>query len=214
MSMRFFLATGNRHKLEEVVAILSTVSPEIRVECADAVGGMPPVEEGAASFVDNARLKARALAQRVPEGAAVIADDSGLCVDFLDGEPGVCSSRYAGAGASDEANIRLLLERLEGVPLEKRTAHFRCVIVLLEPGGRERVFDGRCHGRIAAKPSGRGGFGYDPIFVPSDHDVSFAQLPAARKNCISHRAAALRKLAEWLAIFGRSVSSDRDLGSH
>jgi XTP/dITP diphosphohydrolase len=202
MSMRFFLATGNRHKLEEVVAILSTVRPDIRVEGAEAMGGMPAVDENGASFLDNARIKARALEQRVPEGGSVLADDSGLCVDFLGGEPGVYSSRYAGLGASDEANIRLLLDRLKGVPAEQRTAHFRCVIVLLEPGGRERVFDGRCHGRISVEQSGHGGFGYDPVFVPSGHDISFAQLPVVEKNRMSHRAIALRELAAWLATSG------------
>jgi len=110
----------------------------------------------------------------------------------------VFSSRFAGSEASDEANIRLLLDRLEDVPLEERSAHFRCVIVLLEPDGREKVFDGRCPGRISLGTSGKGGFGYDPIFVPSGYEVSFAELPAAEKNRISHRAAALRLLADWI----------------
>ena len=205
MSMRFFLATGNRHKLEEVVAILSAVRPDIRIEGAEAMGGMPTVDENGASFLDNARIKARALEQRVPEGGSVLADDSGLCVDFLGGAPGVYSSRYSGLEASDEANTRLLLDRLKDVPAEQRTAHFRCVIVLLEPGGEERVFDGRCHGRISVEPSGKGGFGYDPVFVPSGHEISFAQLPVVEKNRISHRAIALRKLAAWLATSGKEA---------
>jgi len=198
MSMKFFLATGNRHKLEEVGAILLAVRPDIRVEGADALGGMPTVDENGASFLENARIKARALEHRAPEGGSVLADDSGLCVDFLGGEPGGYSSRYAGVGASDEANTRLLLDRLRVVPIEQRTAHFRCVIVLLEPGGGEKVFDGRCHGRIAVEPSGKGGFGYDPVFVPSGYDISFAQLPASEKNRISHRAVALNRLADWI----------------
>jgi len=198
--MKFYLATGNRHKLEESLAILSAANPDIRVEGADSVGGMPDVEENAVNFVENARTKARALKRRVPDGAAVFADDSGLCVDFLDGDPGVFSSRYAGTGASDEANIRLLLNRLSGVPLAERTAHFRCVVVLLESGGGEKVFDGRCPGRIAIEATGRGGFGYDPIFLPSDFDVTFAELPAAEKNRVSHRACALRLLANWLTL--------------
>jgi XTP/dITP diphosphohydrolase len=198
MSMRFYLATGNPHKLEEFEAILSTVGPDIEVEGADAVGGLPPVEENAGCFVGNARIKARALKSRVPTGGTVLADDSGLCVDFLDGAPGVYSSRFAGRGASDEANIRLLLDRLEGVPPEERIAHFRCVIVLLEPDGGERVFDGRCHGRISVGASGKGGFGYDPVFIPSGYEMSFAELPAVEKNRISHRAAALSLLAEWI----------------
>jgi XTP/dITP diphosphohydrolase len=198
MSMRYYLATGNPHKLEEFEAILSAVRPGLRVEGADAVGGMPPVEEDADSFLGNAQIKARALKLRVPEGGTVLADDSGLCVDFLDGAPGVYSSRFAGVEASDEANIRLLLDRLEGVPPEERIAHFRCVIVLLEPDGGERVFDGRCHGQISVGTSGKGGFGYDPVFVPSGYEVSFAQLPGAEKNRISHRAVALRLLADWI----------------
>jgi len=199
MSMNFYLATGNPHKLEEFVAIFSSVRPAVRVRGADSVGGMPPVVEDGFDFVDNARIKACALRRLVPAGAAVIADDSGLCVDFLDGQPGVRSSRFAGKEASDEANTRLLLDRLEGVPPGKRSAHFRCVLVVLEPGGGERVFDGRCSGRIAAEPSGRGGFGYDPVFVPSGYSISFAELSADEKNRISHRGAALRLLAEWLS---------------
>lgn len=198
MSMRYYLATGNPHKLEEFEAILSAVRQDIMVEGADAAGGMPPVEENADSFVGNAWIKARALNLRVPEGGAVLADDSGLCVEFLEGAPGVYSSRFAGAEATDEANNRLLLDLLEGVPPEERIAHFRCVIVLLEPDGREKVFDGRCHGRISVGASGKGGFGYDPVFVPSGYEVSFAELPAAEKNRISHRAVALRLLADWI----------------
>ena len=198
MLMRYYLATGNPHKLEEFEAILSTVSPDITVEGADAVGGLPPVEENADSFVGNARIKARALKPRIPEGGTILADDSGLCVDFLDGAPGVYSSRFAGAEVSDEANIRLLLDRLEDVPLEERSAHFRCVIVLLEPDGRERVFDGRCQGRISVVASGIGGFGYDPVFVPSGYEVSFAELPVSEKNRISHRAVALNQLVDWI----------------
>ena len=196
--MKFFLATGNSHKLEECVAILSAAGPDIQVEGADSVGGMPLVDENAVSFVENARTKARALERLVPDGGSIFADDSGLCVNFLDGEPGVYSSRYAGTGASDEANIRLLLNRLRDVPIGERMAHFRCVIVLLESEGRERVFDGRCHGQIAVEATGRFGFGYDPIFVPSGYDVTMAELTTAEKNRISHRAAALRSMADWL----------------
>lgn len=198
MSMKLYLATGNRHKAEEVSAILAGAGCPVRVFGAEAIGGMPEVEEDTGSFEGNARKKARALAGQAPAGAWVLADDSGLCVDDLGGAPGVISSRYAGPDATDEANTHLLLDRLAGTASEGRRAHFKCVLVLTGPDGFERVFEGRCHGRIAMEPSGEGGFGYDPVFVPDGHTVSFAALENAVKNSISHRAVALRGLVDWL----------------
>ncbi|MEZ5278563.1 MAG: RdgB/HAM1 family non-canonical purine NTP pyrophosphatase [Opitutaceae bacterium] len=196
--MKLFLASGNRHKLGEVAAILRDAGLTVDLNGADAIGGMPDVDEDAGSFAGNARKKARALADRVPAGSWVLADDSGLCVDFLKGAPGVISSRFAGPDASDCDNTRLLLERLSGIPEAERSAHFRCVLILLGPDGEEALFDGRCHGRIAAEPSGYGGFGYDPVFVPDGHSVSFAELDADAKNRISHRAVALAQMVDWL----------------
>lgn len=196
--MRLYLATGNRHKLTEVSAILAASAPGIEVLGADTVGGMPHVEENAGDFRGNALIKAKALRNRVPADGMVLADDSGLCVDCLGGDPGVRSSRFAGENATDEENTALLLERMKQVPLDKRSAHFRCVIVLIEPDGTEHAFDERCGGRINLDPSGHGGFGYDPVFQPDGHGESFAVLSKDVKNGISHRSVALKQLAEWM----------------
>lgn len=196
--MKLYLATGNPHKLTEVRAILSGALTDIEVIGADSVGGMPEVDESAEDFRGNALIKARALRKQVPEGAMVVADDSGLCVDCLDGAPGVRSSRYAGEGATDTTNTDLLLERMSGIPLEQRSAHFRCVIVLIEPDGSEHAFDGRCAGRINLDRSGDGGFGYDPVFQPDGYKSSFAVLPEDEKNRISHRSTALKQMGEWM----------------
>lgn len=196
--MKLYLATGNRHKLTEVRAILSGSLTGIEVIGADAVGGMPEVDENAGDFCGNARIKARALKTLVPQGAMVLADDSGLCVDALDGAPGVRSSRFAGESATDAMNTALLLKRMAGIPLDQRSAHFRCVIVLIEPDGSEHAFDGRCAGRINLARSGDGGFGYDPVFQPDGYEMSFAVLPEKEKNRISHRSAALKQMAAWM----------------
>jgi len=196
--MKLYLATGNRHKLTEVVAILTEVEPSIEIVGADAVGGMPEVDENAEDFAGNARLKARALKSMVPSGAYVLADDSGLCVGRLDGDPGVRSSRYAGAKATDDENTARLLEALRDVAPADRGAHFRCVMVLIEPDGSEHVFTGRCDGRINAGRSGVGGFGYDPVFRADGCAVSFAALSEEEKNRISHRSDALLRLADWM----------------
>ncbi len=196
--MKLYFATGNRHKLIEVVAILTAVESSIEIVGADAVGGMPEVEENAEDFAGNARLKARALKSMVPSGAYVLADDSGLCVDRLDGAPGVRSSRYAGAKATDDENTARLLEALRDVAPADRAAHFKCVMVLIAPDGSEHVFAGRCDGRINTGRSGVGGFGYDPVFQADGYTVSFAALTEEEKNRISHRSDALVRLADWV----------------
>lgn len=183
-------ATHNANKLREFRQIL----PGWRID-----GDSPDVEETEETFAGNALLKARACARRHP-GAWIAADDSGLSVDALGGAPGVHSARYAGRDGDTPANNALLLANLAGV--EDRSAHFTCAIAVVSPSGEERVFEGRCHGRIAEAPSGGGGFGYDPLFVPDGRDVSFASLSADEKNAISHRGKALAKMAEWLAKAG------------
>lgn len=196
--MKLFLATGNRHKLAEVGAILAACGWTGEWGDASEVGGMPPVEEDANTFAGNARKKARALAARLPDGAWALADDSGLCVDALDGAPGVRSARFAGAGAGDAANTRKLLDLLTHVPVGRRTAAFHCSLAVASSSKNViAVFDGRCPGRIIDAPCGSGGFGYDPVFVPDGHDQTFAELPAEVKNRISHRARALARFVEW-----------------
>ena len=181
---RLVAATNNPNKLREIREIL----PEWEIE-----GDSPEVEETEPDFRGNALLKARACAVRHP-GAWILADDSGLCVDALDGAPGVMSARYAGADGDTAANNALLLKNLAGV--ENRSAHFVCAIALIAPDGSERVFEGQCDGSIAESPSGAGGFGYDPLFIPDAFPgKSFAELQPAEKNAVSHRGRALAKLA-------------------
>lgn len=184
---RLVAATHNGNKLREFREIL----PGWEIE-----GDSPDVEETEPTFSGNALLKARACARRHP-GDWVVADDSGLSVDALDGAPGVLSARYAGEDGNTPANNALLLKNLAGVG--NRAAHFTCAIAAISPTGEETIFEGRCEGVIAEAPSGAGGFGYDPLFIPEGFGKSFAELSAQEKNAISHRGRALRKLAGCLA---------------
>ena len=176
------VATHNKNKLREIGQIL----PGWEISGEDA-----GVEETGATFAENALIKARAVAARHP-GAWVLADDSGLVVDALGGAPGVRSARYAGRDGDTPANNALLLKNLADVA--DRRAHFACAIALIAPDGTVRHFEGRCDGHIAESPSGAGGFGYDPLFIPDGHDRSFAELAPAEKNAISHRGRALAAL--------------------
>jgi XTP/dITP diphosphohydrolase len=215
------IATRNGHKAQEIRAILGDI---FRTLTLNDYPEAPAVVEDAATFVGNATKKAVELArwlENVPGSeflipgsrAFVLADDSGLEVDALEGAPGVHSARFAAledkraAGAPgnspDAANNARLLRLLQDVPMEKRTARFRCVLALVEtnrqePIGNPLLFEGACEGRIRFAPSGKGGFGYDPLFVPAGHEQSFAELGEEVKNKISHRAKALAKLAEEL----------------
>lgn len=192
------LASGNPHKAAELQALAQAAGLEVRIVSAADRGGMPAVEENAGTFLGNARLKARALASQLGEGVWVLADDSGLCVDALGGAPGVESAYYAGPAGDSAANRERLVRELRGVPEGKRSAYFICQFVLLGPGGREETFLGRCDGRLREKPAGEGGFGYDPLFVPAGETLTFAEMPAERKNALSHRGRAWAQLAEWL----------------
>lgn len=198
--MKLFLATANPHKVGELVVMLGAAGIGAEVLPPAAVGGMPPVEEDAPTFEGNARKKALALAAKLPAGDDVwaVADDSGLCVDALDGAPGVISARFAGEGAGDAANNAKLLALLREVPPARRGAAFRSCIVAAAPDGRTVAFEGRCPGRVIAAPRGTGGFGYDPLFVPEGFEQTFAELSGEVKNRISHRARALAGLIAWL----------------
>ena len=190
--MNLLIATRNRHKLEEIRAILKV--PGLKLVGADEVPGLPEVEEDAPSFEGNAIKKARTLA--LASGCWTLADDSGLEVDALDGAPGVISARYAGPEASTPANNARLLKELTGVT--DRRARFRCVLALCAPDGRAWTVEGRCEGRMLEAPRGANGFGYDPLFVPEGHEQTFAELPASVKNGMSHRGQALqRAVAAW-----------------
>lgn len=192
-----FFATGNSHKVAEVQALADDSKLALRLRSAKEAGGMPAVIEDTGTFLGNARKKARALHAQLAGNSWVLSDDSGLCVDALGGEPGVESAHYAGPGATSAANLAKLLGKLQGTPREARTAHFICVLFVIEPGGREHNFIGRCDGRLLECERGRGGFGYDPIFVPAQSHLTFAELGDAVKNGISHRALAWAKFVEW-----------------
>ena len=157
---------------------------------------IPEIMEEGESFFENALKKARTVSEWT--GETTIADDSGLEVDALKGAPGIYSARYAGAGATDEANIVKLLKDLNGISAQERTGAFRCVLVLYHPGGHFQSFEGQWQGRIAEEPVGNGGFGYDPVFMVPDLSKTAAQLPPDLKNALSHRAQAFRKLKTFL----------------
>jgi XTP/dITP diphosphohydrolase len=196
--MKFYLASGNAHKAREFQALADASALPVEIISAVAIGGMPPVAEDTGSFAGNARKKARTLKERLPAGSWALADDSGLCVDALDGAPGVESAYYAGPRASGAENLAKLVTVVRDVPEDKRAAHFVCVLVLVEPDGEEHTFEGRCDGKLRREPAGTGGFGYDPLFVPEGFDRAFAELDGEVKNRLSHRGRAWAKLTAWL----------------
>lgn len=192
-----YLASGNAHKVRELQALADGANLPLAIHSARDVGGMPPVVEDSGTFEGNARKKAMALRPLVPAGAWVLADDSGICVDALAGGPGVESAYFAGPAGDDGANLRKLIEVMRDVPEQARGAHYVCVLVLLGPADGEQVFTGRCLGRLRREPTGAGGFGYDPLFVPDGQQESFGLLSAETKQALSHRAQAWQALADW-----------------
>lgn len=196
--MKLYLASGNAHKVRELQALAVETSPGVVIESARAVGGMPVVVEDTGSFAGNARKKARALHDLLPPDGWALADDSGICVDALDGAPGVDSAYFAGPQGDDGANLQKLVRAMCGIPADKRGAHYVCVLVLISPGGEEFLFRGECHGRLLDEPVGSGGFGYDPLFVPDGFDRTFGLLSEKIKQANSHRARAWQAVAEWL----------------
>lgn len=187
------LATRNAHKTREFREILG---PGFALEDLRAFPDWPEVEETGATFEENAILKALAASRRV--AGLVVSDDSGLEVAALRGAPGVRSARYAGKEASDEMNVRKLLDALRDCGSEERRAQFKCVIALAQDGSVVRTFVGTITGVIVDAPRGAGGFGYDPIFRPDGYAATFAELSAAEKNQISHRARAIARLRDYL----------------
>lgn len=186
----FVIATNNPKKLKELDRILNPLG--ICAKSAKEMGvDLSDIEETGMTFEENARLKAREAFKRT--GFPCIADDSGLCVDALNGEPGVYSARYSGENATDESNIEKLLLNLKDVPDCKRTAHFHCVICCILKDGSEIIADGRCDGTIAHYKIGNEGFGYDPVFLTAK-GVSYGELSDEEKDKISHRGNAVRKL--------------------
>lgn len=193
--MDFLLATKNKHKIAEMARILAPL--DIRVVGETACGvTLPEVEETGSTFAENALLKARSAC--AVSGLPSIADDSGLCVDGLDGAPGVLSARFAGEGHNDRENIDKLLDLLSDVPVgdPRRNAHFACAVCCCFPDGTTVTTEGRCDGVIATERHGDNGFGYDPVFLYGE--MSFAQMDGAAKDAVSHRGRALSAFLEKL----------------
>ncbi len=193
--MKLVLATRNRGKVRELDEMLRDRKAIELLSLADFPDA-PDVIESGKTYQENAIQKATVIAQYT--GCLTLADDSGLEVDALDGAPGIHSARYAGENASDADRIAKLLDALKDVPDERRTARFKCAIALADPSGHPQVVVGVCEGRMIRAPRGSGGFGYDPVFVPSGTNQTFAELGEGVKNRISHRARALEMARELL----------------
>ena len=193
---RIVLATRNAHKVGELRAILADLGVEVDLVGVTDYPEVPDVAETELSFAGNALLKAVAVAEAT--GLPAIADDSGICVDALNGMPGIFSARWAGRHGQDAANLDLLLAQVADVPDEHRGAQFVCAAALAEPGGRRVVEEGRIDGVLLRERHGAGGFGYDPVFRPNGSTLSTAELPAEEKNRISHRRRAFAALAPHL----------------
>jgi XTP/dITP diphosphohydrolase len=194
--MKAVIATLNAGKASEIKRLLEGAGVELV-----ALGDLPCVEmpiETGDTFEENALIKARRVAGACSMPA--IADDSGIEVDALGGRPGVYSARYSGRDATDRDNCLKLLSELEGVPTEKRGARFRCVAAFVEPGGAEATFSGSLEGFITERPSGTGGFGYDPVFLVPGVGRTVAEMTPEEKNRISHRAEAFGRLRAWLSL--------------
>ncbi len=191
--MQFIIATGNAHKLLELERILAPLGIDAVSTKAKGIS-LDDVEETGTTFEENAYLKAKAACEKT--GLPAVADDSGLCVDALNGAPGVYSARYAGENATDEQRYQKLLENLKDVSPEKRTARFVSAVCCVWPNGESLTVRGECEGTIGFAPLGENGFGYDPVFMVGEK--SFAQLSAEEKDAISHRGRALVKLQQAL----------------
>jgi XTP/dITP diphosphohydrolase len=205
LSDAILVATRSTHKLREIRAIMVENGGPSVIDLDEAGVTYDPAEEAIEvydTFVGNALAKARYYAAR--SGRTTLADDSGLCVDALEGAPGVRSKRFSGredlrGPALDAANNALLLQRLQGLPPERRTAYYLCVAAIADPTGGEVVFEGRCAGVVLDAPRGEGGFGYDPVFYLAEEGATFGEIDPARKNRISHRARAMAQAARLLA---------------
>ncbi len=191
---KLIFATGNEGKMKEIREILSDLDYEI-MSLKEAGIDLDIVEDGE-TFEENATIKAKAVMEAA--GCVVLADDSGLEVDYLNKEPGIYSARYMGEKTSYRIKNQIIIDRLDGVPDEKRTARFVCVVAAAFPDGTVKTARGTIEGRIAYEPAGTNGFGYDPIFYLPDRKMTTAEISPEEKNAISHRGEALRKIKEYL----------------
>jgi XTP/dITP diphosphohydrolase len=203
------LATRNAAKLRELARILGPEDPggtQVKLVGLDKFPGAPDVPETGATFEENALLKARAIANYT--GLPSVADDSGLCVDALNGMPGVLSARWAGGHGDDQANLELVLAQVADVPDARLGARFVCAAALVAPGpgAREWVVTGRVEGRLIRAPRGSGGFGYDPIFLPDGFGQTTAEMTAEAKDAISHRGRAFRALTPFITAASHAPS--------
>ena len=190
---KLLVASNNQGKIKEIRATLDDF--KLKILGLKEFPQIPEIKEDGNTFKENALKKARTGAEKT--GLLTLADDSGLVVDYLNGKPGIYSARFAGADATDADNNQKLLKQLKGVPSQKRTAHFKCVMALVDPK-KEKEFTktGTCNGVITNEPRGDQGFGYDPLFLLPGYEKTMAELPAEVKNKISHRAHALEKIKE------------------
>lgn len=194
--MKVVLATRNQHKVAELRRILASANLDVELVGTDEFPDLPDVPETGSTFAANALLKAHDVAQRT--GCIAIADDSGLCVDALNGMPGILSARWAGSHGDDAANLALVLTQIADVPSQRRGAAFHCAAAVATPEGDERVVEGVLTGSLADAPRGENGFGYDPIFVPTAYVLTTAELTPQEKDAISHRGQAFRALVPLL----------------
>ena len=197
MTTRVVLATRNQHKVTELRRILEGSGLAVDLIGTQEFPDLPDVAETGSSFAANALLKARDVAHRT--GLIAIADDSGLCVDALNGMPGIFSARWAGRHGDDRANVDLLLAQLADVPSPRRGASFHCAAAVATPRGEERVVEGVLDGGVIEQPRGSNGFGYDPVFVPRGYVLTTAELTPQEKDAISHRGQAFRALVPVLS---------------
>ncbi len=199
--LRLVLATRNAHKVVELRRILAVAGVPVDLTGLDEFPAAPDVAETGLTFAENALLKAGAIAQFT--GLPSVADDSGLCVDVLNGMPGIFSARWSGRHGDDAANLALVLAQLSDITDPHRSAHFACAAALALPDGRERIVEGRLDGTLTTSPRGTCGFGYDPIFLPNDPDgpagLTTAEMSPEAKDAISHRGRAFRALVPVIA---------------
>ena len=195
--MKLIIASNNEHKIREIREMLGEKFEEV-LSMKDAGININVVENGQ-TFIENARKKATEIKEVLPKGGyAVLADDSGLSVDALHGDPGVYSARYAGEGHDDRANNQKLLEAMQGVPYQERGCEFVCAMVLVRTGMKNIEVEGRYRGVLMTEPVGANGFGYDPLFFSEEYGKTFAQLSPEQKNAISHRKRALEAVLKEL----------------
>ena len=193
MTQKVVIASRNDHKIEEMRRILEQGGLDIELVGTAKFPNLPDVEETGATFAANALLKARAVSEFT--GLPTVGDDSGLCVDALNGMPGILSARWSGTHGNDRANLELILAQISQVPPDRRGASFVCAAAYVHPDGTEFVVEGQMPGALIDTPRGENGFGYDPVFVPHGHQVTSAEMTSGLKDSISHRGKALASLA-------------------